>query len=167
SMSNELKVGIAVIVAALALFFGLRFLQGLPLLGAGYAVVGVFEDAEGLSPGSGVLLNGVEVGSVRSLRLSDDARRVYVTMEMDGGVEIPRASTLSTSGFASRGGVTVNIEPPAGPYAGRPLADGDALRSTRSGDLLSPLTDQAGPMAARADTLLAAVTGTVQDIEGL
>ena len=166
-MSNELKVGIAVIGAAIALFFGIRFLQGLPLLSSGYEVVAVFDDAQGLSSGSGVQLSGVNVGTVRRVELADGGRNVYVTLALNDGIAIPRGSRIGTAGFAALGDVSVSISPPTGASVGRPLAEGDTIRAAGGGNLLSLLTDQAGPLAARTDTLLIAAVGALQGVETL
>jgi phospholipid/cholesterol/gamma-HCH transport system substrate-binding protein len=166
-MSQELKIGLVVLVAAALLFFGIRFLQGLPLLGAGYEVVAVFDDAQGLTAGSTVRLSGVDVGVVRDIALADGGRRVHVRFALDPGVEVPRGSRVSVGGFAALGDVYVSLEPPEGASAGRPLADGDTLYAAPGADLVSLLTDRAGPLAQRADTLLATAVTTFRDVQGL
>ena len=69
-MRNELKVGLAVLFAAVVLYFGVRFLQDQPLFGGGYRVVAVFDDAQGLSEGAFVRLNGVTAARGYDNRLS-------------------------------------------------------------------------------------------------
>lgn len=166
-MSNELKVGLTVLVAGLALFFGLRFLQGLPVFGSGYEVVVIFENAQGLTPGNPVRLSGVDIGAVREVALHDGGRAVLVRLGIDPEVEIPRGSRIGVGGLAALGDVYVTIAPPEGASAGRPLVDGDTLRAAPSGDLVSLLTDRAGPIAQRADTLLASAITTFRGVEGL
>ena len=166
-MSPELKIGLVVLTAVALLFFGIRFLQGLPLLGAGFEVVAVFDDAEGLTPGSPVRLSGVDVGTVRAVTLGDGGRRVLVRLTIDPDVEIPRGSRVSVGGFAALGDVYVTLAPPEGASAGRPLVDGDTLRAEPSADLLSLFTDQAAPLALRADTLLTTAVGALRGVEGL
>ena len=92
-LTNEIKVGLAVLLSAVVIFFGVRFLSGQSLLGGGYDVVAVFDDAQGLTPGALVRLNGVRVGDVRAVELGPGARQVFVTMAIDDGVQIPRGST--------------------------------------------------------------------------
>ena len=113
-MTNEIKVALAVLVAIAAIYGGVRFLSGQPLFGAGYEVVAVFGDAQGLTPGSVVRLNGVRIGNVDAVALGPNARQVFVTMAIDGGVEIPRGSTVQTSGLSALGEVNIEITPPAG-----------------------------------------------------
>ena len=106
-MTNEIKVALAILLSAVAIFFGVRFLSGQSLFGGGYEVVAIFDDAQGLTPGALVRLNGVRVGDVRAVDLGPGARQVFVTMAIDGGVEIPRGSTIQTAGLSALGEVNV------------------------------------------------------------
>lgn len=153
-MTNEIKVALAVLFAIVAIYGGIRFLSGQPLFGAGYEVVAVFGDAQGLAPGSVVRLNGVRVGDVRSVDLGPNARKVFVTMAIDGGVEIPRGSTIQTSGLSALGEVNVEITPPLGADAGRPLVAGDTLIASSTPDLFDLIAGESNSITARADTAL-------------
>lgn len=153
-MTNQIKVGLAVLLAIVAVYAGVRFLSGQPLLGAGYEIVAVFDDAQGLSPGALVRLNGVRVGDVRSVDLGPGARQVYVTMAIDGGVEIPRGATVQTSGLSALGEVNVEITPPTGAGAGRPLAAGDTLVASTTPDIFDLIAGESNSLTARADTAL-------------
>ena len=164
-MSNELKVGLAVLVSIAALFVGVRFLSGQALFGAGYEVVAVFEDAQGLAPGSLVRLNGVRVGEVSSVRLAPGAREVLVTMEIDRGTEIPRGSTVQTSGLSALGEVNIEITPPLAAGAGRPLVAGDTLIATSVPDLFDLIAGESNSLTARADTALQGAVSTFTSLD--
>ncbi len=164
-MSNELKIGLAVLFAALGVFFGIRFLEGTPLLGAGYDVVAVFDDARGLEPGNPVQMSGVRIGSIRRVALSDDGRRVFVTLAMERGARVPRGSRVTIGGFAALGDVNVELTPPEGAVAGRPLTSGDTLVARGATDLFGAIQQNAAPIVARADTLLGQFLGTYRRAE--
>ena len=153
-MTNQIKVGLAVLFALVAVYVGVRFLSGQPLFGAGYEVVAVFEDAQGLGPGSLVRLNGVRIGDVREVELGPGARQVFVTLAIDGGVEIPRGSTVQTSGLSALGEVNIEITPPTGAGAGRPLAAGDTLVASTTPDIFDLIAGESNSLTARADTAL-------------
>ena len=153
-MSNELKVGLAVLLAAAVLYLGVRYLQDQPFFGGDYRVVAVFDDAQGLTSGSFVRLNGVTIGNVSDVRLSDDAREVLVTMGIRGGAIIPRGSRIGTSGLSALGEVNVEITPPEGADAGRPLAAGDTLRATPTPDIFDLIAGESTGITARADSAL-------------
>ncbi len=159
-MTNPIKVALAVLFSLAAMYGGVRFLSGQPLFGAGYEVVAVFEDAQGLAPGAIVRLNGVRVGDVRAVELGPGARQVFVTMAIDSGVEIPRGATVQTSGLSALGEVNVEITPPTGAGAGRPLAAGDTLIASTTPDIFDLIAGESNSLTARADTALQGAVGS-------
>ncbi|HEX8298008.1 MAG TPA: MlaD family protein [Rubricoccaceae bacterium] len=164
-MSNEIKVALSVLFAIVAIYGGIRFLSGQPLFGGGYEIVAEFSDAQGLAPGSVVRLNGVRVGDVSRVGLGDNARKVYVTMAIEPGVEIPRGSTIQTSGLSAIGEVNVEITPPQGADAGRPLVAGDTLIASEVPDLFDLLAGQSNSLTARADTALIGAVNTFTSLD--
>ena len=165
SVSNALKVGLAVLLSAAFVFAGVRFLSGQPLFGAGYAVVAVFDDAQGLTPGAMVRLNGVRVGEVSDVELGPGARQVFVRMALERGVEVPRGSAITTSGLSALGEVNIEITPPTGADAGRPLATGDTLLANPSPDLFDLLAGESNSLTARADTALISAVRTFSQLD--
>ena len=164
-MTNEIKVGLAVLLSALVLFVGVRFLSGQPVFGAGYEVVVVFQDAQGLTPGAIVRLNGVRVGDVKAVELGANARSVLVTLGIDSGVEIPRGSTVQTSGLSALGEVNVEITPPLGAGAGRPLVAGDTLVASTTPDIFDLIAGESNSLTARADTALIGAVNTFTTLD--
>jgi len=160
---NELLVGAAIVGAVLIVIFGIRFLTGSPLFGGGYPLVAVFDDAQGLTAGSTVRVNGVRVGRVERVRLSPDAQRVVVDLEIDPGVAIPRGATLGTGGLSALGDVNVAITP--GPSRNPPLAAGDTLYAAPGGDLFGLLQDNAERLFGQADTLVTGAAGTFSRVD--
>ena len=164
-MTNEIKVALAVLLSAVAIFVGVRFLSGQPLFGAGYPVVAIFDDAQGLTPGAIVRLNGVRVGEVTDVALADNARNVVVRMSIDGEVEIPRGSIVQTSGLSALGEVNVEITPPLGAGAGRPLAAGDTLQASTTPDIFDLIAGESNSITARADTALIGAVNTFTTLD--
>jgi phospholipid/cholesterol/gamma-HCH transport system substrate-binding protein len=166
-MSNEIKVALAVLFSVIAVFAGTRFLSGKPLFGAGYEVVVVFEDAQGLTAGSAVRLNGVRVGEVAEVVLSPNAREIFVTLAINRDVQIPRGATVQTSGISALGEVNVEITPPRGADAGRPLVAGDTLRASSVPDLFDLIAGESNSITARADTALIGAVQTFTSLNAL
>ncbi len=109
--SNEIKVGIAIVVAVVAAVFGVRFLQDLPLFGDTYAVKAEFEEASGLTAGNPVRMKGVNVGSVESIRLDQETQTVRARLRIEEGIRIPEGSHAKVAGFSGIGGVRISILP--------------------------------------------------------
>lgn len=155
---NEFKVGLAIVVTAVVLFLGVRYLAGSPLFEGGYRLVARFESAEGLVPGSTVRASGVRVGSVAEVALAPGAQGVVVALRIREGVALPRGSVARIGGLAALGDVSVSIVP--GPAGAPPLAPGDTLLARSSEDLLGLMQENAGRLVGQLDTLVAGASGT-------
>jgi phospholipid/cholesterol/gamma-HCH transport system substrate-binding protein len=108
-MSNEFKVGLTIIVAILAAYIGFRFMSDMPLFRQSHEVSTVFDRIDGLGTGSIVYMNGVKIGSVRNIELTDDNRvRVYLSIELD--VSIPEDSQAQLTSFGLLDGKAIVIQ---------------------------------------------------------
>ncbi len=99
---RNIAVGLTLIVALLVLCAGIFMLGTFDTLAKGnpYKVTVLANDANGLSNGSKVDLNGVSVGTIKKIFLDGDSRKVHIELAIDHGVRIP-------------GDVTVKIGRPA------------------------------------------------------
>lgn len=157
--SNELKVGAAIIIAAIAAVVGVRFLQDLPLFGDSYSVYAQFEEAGGLVPGNPVQMKGVNVGTVDNVELDQSDQVVRVRLRIENDVQIPKGSHARVVGFSGLGGVRINITP--GPSDNPALSAGATLPGPPEGTILERLTDQAPVLATKADSVLTSTNVTM------
>lgn len=157
--SNEIKVGIAIVVAVVAAVFGVRFLQDLPLFGDTYAVKAEFEEASGLTAGNPVRMKGVNVGSVESIRLNQETQTVRARLRIEEGIRIPEGSHAKVAGFSGIGGVRISILP--GPRENPPLPPDATLSAPPEGSVFDRLTDQAPALANKADSVLTSTNTTM------
>lgn len=162
---NELKVGVAIVVAALVLFFGIRFLAGLSVFGSGYELVAVFDDTQGLTSGNPVEVSGVQIGTVKSVRLLPGANAAEVLLSITNATGLPRGSVARIGGFSALGDVSVDIKP--GPPGARPLADGDTLRTRESTDFVGLVQNNAERLFGSIDTLVTGAAGTFSNVDRL
>jgi len=158
--SNELKVGAALIVAALVFFAGLRFFQDLPLIQDSYTLRASFEDASGLVEGNAVNMRGVNIGTVTGVRLDQAQEVVRVEFRVDQDVRIPEGSHARVTGISGVSGVRLAIQP--GPPDNPPLTSGATLEPPPQGTILDRLSDQAPALATKADSVLTGANTTIQ-----
>ena len=90
-LTNEIKVGLTVLGALAVSIFGYSFMRDIPLFNDRLEVYSVFPRAAGLTKGALVYVNGVSVGSIKSIELNNDYR-VRVVMSLELGIEIPEDS---------------------------------------------------------------------------
>jgi phospholipid/cholesterol/gamma-HCH transport system substrate-binding protein len=124
-MQNAWKVGVLVVV------FGTLFLGAYAILNRSIfakktvTYYAEFADAGGVNSGARVLLAGVNVGTVRSVRLAGP-RQARLTLAIAEGVEIPAGSTVVLpSSLIGIGDRALNIVAPA--TGGAPLPAGATL----------------------------------------
>lgn len=149
---NLTALGLLVIVAGVIFIWGFFFLMGDPPFTGGDEVVIVMNDGAGLNRGDRVQLQGVQVGTVRSVNLRP-GKSVHVRIKVNSGVRLP-ADTRVVSRADVFGATTVDLLPGDALVM---LQGGDTIRGYAQKalpDLASELGDQARVLLASADSLL-------------
>lgn len=139
---SQLKVGLIVLVAILLLIlllFLMTSAQGTSVFSHKITVRSYFENASGLKAGAAVNLQGVAVGTVKSVKVVNDPTRkltpVEVTMQLDKkyieGLHRDTKSALSTVGVLGDTVVDLNSQTATGPQ----LQDGEELKTLETPNL--------------------------------
>ncbi len=158
--SNELKVGVAIILAAIAAVLGVRFFQDLSLFGDSYPMYAEFEEAGGLVGGNPVRMKGVNVGTVGNVRLDQESQTVRVRLQLHEDVRVPEGSHAKVSGFSEFGGVRVTISP--GPRDNPDLPPESLLSGPPEESVFDRLTEQAPTLANKADSVLSSTNTSMK-----
>lgn len=109
NISSETKVGITVLLAALAAVVGFRFMSDVPILSQSQKIETTFARADGLGTGSQVFIRGVKVGSVSEVELSA-SDSVRVSMRLDIDRQLPRGSVAYLTSLGLIEGKSIVIE---------------------------------------------------------
>jgi phospholipid/cholesterol/gamma-HCH transport system substrate-binding protein len=161
--SNEAKVGISIVLAVLIFVFGVRYFQDMPLFKGSYELVTEFDEVSGLVSGNPVMISGVNVGDVSRITLRESGREVQVRLRISQDVVIPEGSVVKQTGWSQLGGVQLVIDP--GPSTNPRLQSGDFIPSQQTPGVLGNITEQAGPILTRMDTLLQQLDVTAEQFE--
>jgi phospholipid/cholesterol/gamma-HCH transport system substrate-binding protein len=149
---NLTALGLLVLVAGALFLWGFFFLLGDPIGVGGEEVVVVMEDGAGLSRGNPVQLNGVQVGTVRDVRLEPSVG-VTVRIKVNDEIALP-ADTRAVAQTDVFGTNTIELVP--GTALVR-LEGGDTIQGltrTPLTTLATELGGQAREILASADSLL-------------
>ena len=126
---REVRIGIFVLVGALATLILIFLLTDPATFRGRYMVVTEMPDAGGVRSGDPVQMRGVNIGRVRSFEMRPPG--VAVVLEIDGQWDIPADSRVRLAGVGLLGGRTVEIIPgdaeealPAGGVLPGEAADG-------------------------------------------
>jgi len=148
----EIRVGILVLLAAVALVIGLFWISNSRIGGATLRVTGVADDAGQITPDSKIYLRGVEVGAVKGVGL--DAGRAVLDLVFFVELDLPADTrgVIRPAGFL--GTQMVEVLPGA---ATTPLVTGDTIDVGRASDLMSlagSLGDETGVLLERVEAIL-------------
>lgn len=96
----------------LATFFALGYSEDPDKHNAdGYRVYSIFEDADGIGAGSPVLMAGIPIGDVRTMRLLKDTNEALVEIIVRNEFEIPIDSEVAIISDGIAGGKYIRVLP--------------------------------------------------------
>jgi phospholipid/cholesterol/gamma-HCH transport system substrate-binding protein len=168
---SQLKVGLIVLVAAVilvTLLFLMTSSSGLGILSKKLTITTFFENAAGLKVGAAVTLEGVTIGSVKSVSVSTNAERkltpVRVVMKIDSkfdyGLKKDSKASLNTNGVLGDTLVDINSQTAVGP----PLQDGDELHTLETPSLTDVVKASQGTIE-QLNVILAKMNTIVDNLE--
>ncbi len=163
--SNELKVGLAIIISVIVFVLGIRFFEDIPLIKGTYDLYTVYDDARGMIAGNAVRISGVSVGNVQEVDLDPSTNQVMIRLRLDKEFVVTEGAHTEIKGIDALDAVQMVIHP--GPPDAEPLQDGDFLPSRTTSDVFSDLTDKVPLLFSRSDSVLIGIEGTLTDIRGV
>lgn len=152
-LSKEIKVALLAIVAIVILIFGVRFLKGSELLASSNTYYVVYDNIDGLVPSNPVLINGLKVGRVETIRLmQEQGNNLLVTLKVDRDVVVGESSRAVLASSSILGGETIILD--VGNVV-QPLQDGDTIASNKEQTIGELVQAKALPIAEKFDSTLA------------
>jgi phospholipid/cholesterol/gamma-HCH transport system substrate-binding protein len=168
---SQLKVGVIVLVAAIVLvtlLFLMTSSSGLGLLSKKLTVTTYFENSAGLKEGGAVNLQGVTIGTVKSVIVTTDPARkltpVQVVMKLDskyqGSLKEDSKAALTTVGVLGDTVVDINSQVAVGP----PLKDGDELHTLETPSITDVVKASQGTIE-QLNVILAKMNTVVDNLQ--
>lgn len=108
-ISNELKIGLTIIVAIIVAFLGYSVMKDQPLFKTSTTIYTKFDQVYGLIPGNVVNVKGFKIGTVKKMDLlvSDST---LVTLNIEEGYQIPKGSVAVLKSSGVLGGKFIEIQ---------------------------------------------------------
>ena len=89
-ISNETKIGALTVISVTILILGFQFLKGKTFFKGVKEYHSVYEEVSGLGKSSPVVINGLNVGKVSSMKMHPEKpEKIIVTYEIDDKVKVP------------------------------------------------------------------------------
>jgi len=161
--TKEIKIAITAIIAVIIIYVGVILLKGLKIFNTDAEYIVSMEDVTGISVSSDVLVNGLKIGYVKSIRYNKQNQGIYLSLSVNPSFEIPTGTTV----FVSKellGSSKLNLE--LGRPSNPPIAPGDTLYGTESNDLMAAVGDmmpQIEEMLPKIDSILTSLNALASD----
>lgn len=162
--SREVKIGASVLIALVALVFGINYLKGVNIFKAANYYYASYTNVTGLSQSAPVTLNGYKVGLVRDVSYEyDNPGHVRVELSLDRQLKLPEGTCaaivtdmLGTSTIELRMGTSPNY-----------IKVGQKLQGIEGGGLMDKVSTELMPtimqIAPHIDSLVVALTTIASD----
>ncbi len=150
-LSKEFQVGTLTTIAITILILGYNFMRGKdnPFT-RGKEFIVYYDSTQGLGVGTSVIYNGLRIGQLSSIDITDDGKRMEARFEVASSLEIPKDSKFQIQSELLGGQKVRLVLGSSKNYA----EDGDTLIGTYASDQFSAINEQVLPIASKVDSLL-------------
>ncbi|MCX6323856.1 MAG: MlaD family protein [Sphingobacteriales bacterium] len=159
-VSNETKVGAIAVVVITLLILGFNFLKGNQLFSNNLMLYAKYDNVQGLTPSSPVIINGLQVGTVKAITNDKNMRELVVSFSIKKDINIP---TNSLALIVPNPLATTKAEIKLGD-ANQFMKDGDTLETQANKGILDDVMKRVDPVlyevknaVSSLDTLLGKV----------
>jgi phospholipid/cholesterol/gamma-HCH transport system substrate-binding protein len=158
-ITREVKTAVLVLSAIALLIFGYYFLKGNNLLDGSRTFYAVYDDVEGLARSSKVTINGLQVGKVTDIQITDSRGNLAITFTVENDFEFSKNSIARIYGGGIIGGKSLAIVPTY--EQGQMAKDGDTLKSEIEEGLLELVNDRLTPLQKKIENVIVSVDSLV------
>jgi phospholipid/cholesterol/gamma-HCH transport system substrate-binding protein len=150
-ITREIKTAILVLTSILLFIWGYSFLKGKDLFNNYKTFFVEYSNVEGLAPSAAVTINGLVVGKVKTITISEKGN-LLVELQLSTDFPISKTSTATLYDGSLIGGKQVAVHPN---FKDKTIAeDGDYLAGTIEDGLMTSLGDKAAPVIAKVEKLM-------------
>lgn len=150
-ITREIKTAVLVITSILLFIWGYSYLKGNDLFNSYKFFYVEYENVEGLSPSAPVTINGLIIGKVKKIELTEKGT-LLVELQIDTDFPISKTSKALIYDASLIGGKQLAIQPN---YADKEIAvSGDYLKGAVQLSLVDSLGEKVSPALAKVEKLM-------------
>ncbi len=158
--SKEIKVGIMSIFALVMLYIGFHILKGSDIFSRTFKYYVVFDNIDGLTVSNPVLLNGLTVGRVQSIKLlQEQQNNLLVALDIQKGITLHGGTIAMLADGGLLGGKEIHLS--IGKLPNK-LSNNDTLSGSKEAGISALLQEKALPVVTHADSLVRNLNVVVQ-----
>lgn len=159
---HEVTVGALTFMGIVLMILGYNYLKGNELFSKNYTYKINFANTTGLYPANSIVINGLEVGRVKEIKLANDlANQVIVTISLPKDLFIPEDSKFTIESLDLLGKKAISIVRGQGSTN---LSEDKIYQGVVPQDMFSAITEQLTPISAKADKLLGSLDTMINDV---
>ena len=163
-MKKEVQIGLVAIIAIAVAYYGFSFLLGKQILRKGTQFYALYPSSGGIAIDNHVKLNGISVGKVNKVSLSDKKDGsvlvgFYIDHDNAAVTDSTIAKVASLDLFGTMAVILQNTR------AGNVLGDGDTVMSEVEGDLKSAVDERLRPLEEKTNALIGSMDSLVSSIQ--
>ena len=138
-VSNELKIGLVVLIALFIGYIGFRIMEEAPIFSKVNVIYTKFDNVEGLIKGSNVYYNGFKIGTVQEMQYLVQEDSALITLSISEDIQLPEGSMAQLASPDFLGSPTIRI---IKSNSTEPMEWGSYLKGIQKEGLLNTLTDK-------------------------
>ncbi len=154
-ISKEIKVALLGIVAVVILYFGFMFLKGTDIFSNNKKYYVIYDNVDGLTASNPIILNGIQVGTVQSLKLlTDKGNKIQVEFQVLKDIKVGDSTiaSLGNSDLLGSKAITLYLGNSTKIYKG-----GEHVIPYMEESITDMLSSKSVPVITKVDTTLARV----------
>ncbi|HBS87139.1 MAG: hypothetical protein A2W91_02890 [Bacteroidetes bacterium GWF2_38_335] len=150
-LSRNTRIGIVVVVALALLTWGVNYLKGVNFFSNEQVFYAKYDKINGLDRGRPVLINGHQVGQVRSIEMNDDFTVIVeFTVTKDVNIPLNTVARIVSQGIMGNMAIDLVIYDTTATHV-----SGDILLSDIEKNLQTQVSEEVAPVKKKAEQLLA------------
>ncbi|MDQ6471886.1 MlaD family protein [Flavobacterium sp. LHD-80] len=158
-LTREIKTAILVIASILLFIWGYSFLKGRDLFTNYKTLFVEYDNVEDLAPSAPVTINGLAVGKVNKITISETTGKLLVELQLKTDFPISKTSTAALYSPSLIGGKQIKIIPNLADK--NPADEGQTLAGTVELGLTESLGGKLEPIQAKLDKMLVNIDNLV------
>lgn len=154
-LTKELKTGLLAVFAITTFILGYNYLKGSNLLQKERVFYAVYDNVEGLSQSSGVMINGLRVGRVKEIKIDKETGNLIVQFNVENNFEFSKSSIAQIYGGGIIGGKSLAIVPD---FESAIMAQtGDTLKSEIDEGIMELVNNRLSPLQMKIESAVEGV----------
>ncbi|MCF8226806.1 MAG: MlaD family protein [Bacteroidales bacterium] len=154
-ISTEVKLGVIGIITAAVIIWGINYLKGQYILSGNRTLIAMYNNAGGLEPSAGVMLDGFNIGVVDEIKFDTETKPHFtVILKIKKKYMIRKGSTAEIYNADLLGTKAIKIIQSG---STENAVSGDTLKSNITGDLLSSLVNDISPLTVQLKNTVATI----------